>query len=52
MRIHEKWDDWVLYDEDGFRCGLRQDAPDDVKKAYSQFLAEQEAMKAAGYMQK
>lgn len=38
MRIKEIWDDWVVCDEDGFRCGLSESSPQEVKKAYEDFL--------------
>ncbi len=40
MRTEAIWDKWVVYDEDGFVCGIRPDAPDDVKKAYEDHVAE------------
>ncbi len=52
MRIEMIWDDWMLYDDDGFCCGIRPDAPEDVKKAYQEYVAEQEAAKKSGYIQK
>jgi len=48
MRFKEVWDDWMLKDEHGFDCGIRPDAPDDVKKAYEQYVAKLEAIKASG----
>lgn len=52
MRIEMIWDAWLLYDEDGFCCGIRNDAPDDVKKAYNQYISEQEALKQSGCVPK
>lgn len=40
MRTEAIWDKWVVYDEDGFVCGIRSDAPEDVKKAYEEHVAE------------
>ena len=52
MRIEMVWDKWMLYDDNGFCCGIRPDAPDDVKRAYSQYVSEQEALKKSGCMPK
>lgn len=38
MREKEIWDDWVKQDEDGFACGIREDAPEDVKEAYNEYM--------------
>jgi hypothetical protein len=35
------WFKYAIYDEDGV-CGVRNDAPDDVKKAYAAYVQEQE----------
>ena len=42
MRIKEVWDDWVISNEDGFRCGIKNDAPEEVKKAYTDFLKKEQ----------
>ena len=52
MRIEMIWDEWMLYDEDGFCCGIRPDAPADVKKAYKEYVAKQEAEKKTGSIPK
>lgn len=45
MREYAIWDDWVTYDKYGSRAGIRADAPDNVKNAYEEYVAEQEAIK-------
>lgn len=52
MRIEQIWDNWMMYDDDGFVSGIRDDAPDDVKKAYQEYLAELEAEADGGGMPK
>lgn len=52
MREEQSWDKWMQYDDDGFACGIRPDAPDEVKAAYKKHLAEVEAAKDGGYMPK
>lgn len=52
MREPAIWDKWAIYDDDGFLCGIRPDAPDDAKKAYELFMLEKENMKKSGYMPK
>ncbi len=52
MREPAIWDEWAMYDDDGFLCGVRSDAPDEVKKAYEHFVLETEKMKKSGYMPK
>lgn len=52
MRLKEIWDDWMNYDEDGFYSGIRDDAPDEVKKAYAEYLKKQESEKKSGYIAK
>lgn len=42
LRVKEIWDDWVIYDEDGFRCGIKDDAPDKVEKVYNDFLKKEQ----------
>ena len=49
MRIEEVWDCWLEYDEDGFVSGIREDAPDGVKEAYSEYLLELEENKIRLY---
>lgn len=52
MRMEAVWDNWMEYDEDGFCCGIRDDAPEEVKKAYSEYIAEREAAAEKGYIGK
>ena len=52
MRIEQIWDKWLVYDDDGFVSGVRDDAPDDVKKTYQEYLAEMEAEADGGGMPK
>ena len=52
MRTESVWDKWMLYDEDGFVCGINPDAPDEVKAAYKEHLAEVEAAMENGLMPK
>lgn len=44
MRLPEIWDEWAVYDDNGI-SGLRDDAPEDVKKAYEDHLKELERLK-------
>lgn len=48
MRIPGGWENWAEYNEDGFLCGIRDDAPEEAKKAYSEHLKEQEEAKKKG----
>ena len=52
MRIEQVWDKWMMYDDNGFVSGIRDDAPDDVKKAYQEYLAELEAEADGGCIPK
>lgn len=52
MRIEMIWDEWMIYDDDGFCCGIRPDAPKHVKKAYEEYVADQEAAKKSGCIPK
>lgn len=36
------WFDYATYDEDGFISGIDDSAPDEVKKAYEKYKAEEE----------
>ncbi len=45
MRLPEIWDDWVVYDDKGI-CGIREDAPEDVKNAFEKWLSDQENLKS------
>lgn len=42
MREEMVFDKWMKIDKDGFFDGLRDDAPDEVKKAYAEYLEKQE----------
>lgn len=48
MREKGIWDDWVTYDEDGFVNGIREDAPDDVKRAYEKHVANMKELRKKG----
>lgn len=48
MRIENVWDKWMTYDVDGFVNGIRSDAPEDVKKAYAEYMAELEQQAKSG----
>lgn len=52
MRMEMIWDAWLLYDEDGFCCGIRPEAPENVKQAYNQYVSEQKALKESGRIPK
>lgn len=52
MRTEQIFDKWLTYDEDGFVNGIDPEAPEEAKKAYESFLAEQEAEKNKGYIAK
>ena len=48
MREPMIFDDWTVTDEDGFVCGVREDAPEEVKKAYEGYMSKLEEMKKLG----
>ena len=48
MREKQIWDDWATYNEDGYVNGVKDNAPDDVKKAYEQYLHEKEELNKRG----
>lgn len=52
MRTEQIWDKWMLYDDDGFVSGIDPNAPDDVKKAYQEHLADLEAEADGGCIAK
>lgn len=52
MRVKEIWYDWMEYGEDGFYSGIRKDAPDEIKKAYAEYLENKEKEKENGYIMK
>lgn len=41
MREKQIWDDWVKYNNAGYINEIRDDAPDDVKKAYEEYMKKQ-----------
>ena len=41
MREKQIWDDWVKYNNAGYINGIRDDAPDDVKKSYEEYMKKQ-----------
>lgn len=45
MRLPEIWDDWVVYDDKGI-SGIRDDAPDDVKKAFEEWQNKQKDLES------
>lgn len=42
MMVKPLWWDWITRDENGYRNGIRDDAPEEMKKAYAEFLKEYE----------
>lgn len=52
MRTEAIWDKWMEYDDEEFCLVLRQDAPEDVKKAYERHCAETEKSGSDGYVAK
>lgn len=48
MRERQVFDDWMEYDEDRDMLVLRNDAPEEIKKAYDDFNKENEERKASG----
>lgn len=47
MREMPIWLDYAEFDDDGL-CGISPNAPDEVKKAYEDYLAEEEEAKSKG----
>jgi hypothetical protein len=47
MREKEIWDDYITIDEDGIRH-IRDDAPEEAKKAYFEYLKKIEEMAKRG----
>lgn len=37
MRLPEIWDSYVIRDDDGYVCGISDDAPDEAKKAFDEY---------------
>lgn len=48
MREKQPFDDWMIYDGDKDKLVLREDAPDEIKKAYNDFNKENEERIASG----
>lgn len=48
MRIPGKWEEWAKYNSDGFLCGISEDAPEEAKKEYEEYVKETEAAKKRG----
>lgn len=48
MRTPGDWEQWAEYNEEGFLSGISKDAPDEAKKAYSDYLKEMEEAKKRG----
>ena len=44
MCVPEIWEKWALYDEDGI-CGIKEDAPEEMKKVYKRWKEEQDFLK-------
>ena len=42
------FDDWTVTDEDGMVCGVREDAPEEVKRAYKKYMVEQKEEEKLG----
>lgn len=40
MRIEEFWDKWVLFDDNGV-VGISEDAPEEAKKAFEEYMNQQ-----------
>jgi hypothetical protein len=52
MRTEQIFDKWLTYDDDGFVNGIMPEAPDDVKKAYADYIAERKKQAENGYINK
>ena len=52
MRMEAVWDKYMKYDDDGFCCGIRDDAPEEVKRAYAEYTKAREAESKNGYITK
>lgn len=48
MIEEKKFFKYATYDEDGFINGVRDDAPDEIKKEYAEFVKEQEEARING----
>lgn len=45
MEKRKNWIDWATYDEDGFINGIMDNAPEDARLSYEQYLKEKESQK-------
>ncbi len=43
-----KWFEWAIFDDDGNMCGIREDAPDEYKQAYHQFIEKKNELNEKG----
>ena len=41
------WFEYAIYDDDGV-CGVRDDAPEEIKQAYAAYVKEQKKMEKQG----
>lgn len=41
MKTKPDWLDYAIYDDDGL-CGIRDDAPDELKKSYNEYKEEEQ----------
>ncbi len=47
MMVQPIWWEYALFDDDGL-IGIKPEAPDEMKKAYDEYVREQEEAKAKG----
>lgn len=40
-----KWFKWAVFDDFGMLCGIREDAPDEAKRSYNQFVESRNELK-------
>lgn len=45
MRLPQIWDDWVTYDDNGI-SGIRDDAPEDVKKEFEKYQNQKKTLES------
>lgn len=48
MMIKPDWWEYATYDDDGFVNGIREDAPENIKEAYSEYLKEKATLQEKG----
>lgn len=41
MMIEPIWWKWAKFGDDGYLCGIKEDAPEEIKKEYEKFLEEE-----------